>query len=79
MPIEISFDPAFGKHELYYIFSIITDVIFMIDIFVQCLTSYVKKGTAREQKDFYSILWHYIFSVNFVYDFLALVGNTLIT
>jgi len=77
MPIEVSFKPSFIDWQIYFAFSVFVEVMFLIDIVLMCFTSFMKKGSGVEQKNFFDILSNYLFSTRFIADALAILGNTI--
>jgi len=60
------------------IFDNIVDLIFLVDMVLMCITSYLDPN-GREITDSVKIIKKYVFSRRFVTDFLALLGTGIVT
>ncbi|CAH8584302.1 unnamed protein product [Schistosoma margrebowiei] len=72
-----AFDELQSKYQMIWLlFDIITDLIYLIDIFVQCNTSYLKCGL--KVKDHHKLIIRYMKSYKFLLDLLSLFPLDLI-
>ena len=61
---------------LLFILELVTDILFLIDILLMFFTTYRnKKG--EEITDHALIRSNYVYSFNFIVDFLSIMGNSL--
>ena len=76
-PLEIGFNPAFTQHIAYTAVQSVVDFIFLVDIFVCCLTTFINKQGVEEYNSF-KTAGKYMVSVQFAADSLALMGSEFV-
>ena len=77
IPIDLSLSPKFSENIGYIVFDSFVDLLFLADMVIMCLTSYLDV-TGVEVFHSNSIIYKYVRSWRFLMDFLALMGNGLI-
>ena len=75
----MAFDPLFTNYISYKIFDNAVDFIFLLDMIIMFITSFLNKSTGQEIFDSVEIAKKYITSVRFLTDFLAILGTDVVT
>lgn len=78
IPVDMAFNPGFTDSLPYKIFDNVVDAIFLIDIILMFMTSYMNKQGA-ESFDSRDIAVKYVKSIRFVTDFFAILGTDVFT
>ena len=74
VPIEMVFSNSSLDNPLYFVFSLIVDLIFLLDMVVICLTTF-RDNKGKEVKDVKKIMANNFRSFRFYPDLLALLGS----
>mgnify|MGYP002629862122 CR=1 FL=1 len=78
IPIDLCFQPEFTHARPFVLFDTIVDVIFMFDMLLMFVTSYLDRQ-GNEVKDTSLIASKYVWSFRFLCDFFAVLGTGFLT
>ena len=78
IPIDLAFEPEFTRLKSFEVFDNIVDGLFLIDMIVMFMTSFINKKGA-EVLDSHKIAAKYLMSFRFVADFFAVLGTGIVT
>jgi hypothetical protein len=81
-PTFLVWDPKELDYHVYIMIKIegyIIDFLFIFDIFLQFLTSYLEITTGKEVTDPYKIAVHYSYSKGFFFDAISILGSEIFT
>ena len=78
IPFDMAFNPGFTDSLAYKIFDNTVDAIFLIDIILMFMTSFMNKQGV-ESFDSTDIAVKYVKSIRFLTDFFAILGTDVFT
>ena len=78
IPIDLAFEPEFTKIKGFEVFDNIVDGLFLVDMIVMFMTSFINKKGA-EVLNSHQIAAKYMMSFRFVADFCAVLGTGIVT
>ena len=78
IPIDLAFEPEFTKIKGFEVFDNMVDGLFLVDMIVMFMTSFINKKGA-EVLNSHQIAAKYMMSFRFVADFFAVLGTGIVT
>lgn len=78
IPLDLAFEPEFTKIKGFEVFDNIVDGLFLVDMIVMFMTSFINKKGA-EVLNSHQIAAKYMMSFRFVADFFAVLGTGIVT